>query len=564
MKKILCVMLSLVIVLGLLSACSGKDEPAANGTPADQPAANTPADSQPAQPKPDSKTITVAKTGPLVGLDQHANSDGVSLEVIATLLDGLVTLDAEGNLVPTMAERWDVSDDGLTYTFYLRDAQWSNGTPVTAADFEYSWKRNVDPATASNYNYEAVTAGIKNAEAIINGEMASSELGVTAKDDKTLVVELDHIVPFFTAMLIRCSFMPLNQEFVESQGDNYGKSPESIISCGPYVLTYWDYANNVTVSKNETYWNASNIGIDEINFRTVADQQTAAMLFQSGEVDFAEISGDLVDLYANDPSFSKVQEVHVAYIMANIDKNEMLQNVNLRRALAMAYNKEAIADQVMKNGAVAANFLVGYKLCTGPDGKEFRDTSDTYLTYNAAEAQSCWESAKQELGVESLELKLTHYDDSVSIAVSEYIAAQIEENLPGISIILDTQPKKNAIEMGQNGDFDLFLFRWGPDYKDPLAFLELLKSDASYNWGKYNNAEFDNIITETKTGSLAGDAAGRWEELKRAEKILLADDVGVFPVYQNGLAVLINQSIHNLDVRNVGVTYNYRIVTMDN
>ena len=123
-----------------------------------------------------------------------------------------VTLDAEGNLVPTMAERWDVSDDGLTYTFYLRDAQWSNGTPVTAADFEYSWKRNVDPATASNYNYEAVTAGIKNAEAIINGEMASSELGVTAKDDKTLVVELDHIVPFFTAMLIRCSFMPLNQE----------------------------------------------------------------------------------------------------------------------------------------------------------------------------------------------------------------------------------------------------------------------------------------------------------------------------------------------------------------
>ena len=233
MKKILCVMLSLVIVLGLLSACSGKDEPAANGTPADQPAANTPADSQPAQPKPDSKTITVAKTGPLVGLDQHANSDGVSLEVIATLLDGLVTLDAEGNLVPTMAERWDVSDDGLTYTFYLRDAQWSNGTPVTAADFEYSWKRNVDPATASNYNYEAVTAGIKNAEAIINGEMASSELGVTAKDDKTLVVELDHIVPFFTAMLIRCSFMPLNQEFVESQGDNYGKSPESIISCGP-------------------------------------------------------------------------------------------------------------------------------------------------------------------------------------------------------------------------------------------------------------------------------------------------------------------------------------------
>ena len=151
----------------------------------------------------------------------------------------------------------------------------------------------------------------------------------------------------------------------------------------------------------------------------------------------------------------------------------------------------------------------------------------------------------------------------MSIAVCEYIAAQIETNLPGITIELDTQPKKNAIALGQSGDFELFLFRWGPDYKDPLAFLELLKSDATYNWGGYSNPDYDEMITETKTGSLAGDAEGRWQVLKDAEKLLLDTDCGVFPVYQNGLAVLINPAIHNLDVRNVGVTYNYRLVTMD-
>ena len=568
--KVVALLLALCMTVAAFAGCASTPAastetaaPSTDSAATTAPEADSTETAAPEESSDSFKSITVAKTGPLVGLDQHAYSDGVSLEVIATLFDGLVTLDADGNLVPTMAESWDVSEDGLTYTFHLRDAQWSNGTPVTAHDFVYSWRRNADPATASQYNYELVTAGVKNAEAIINGEMDPTELGVSALDDKTLVVELDHVVPFFTAMLIRCSFMPLNQEFVEAQGDNYGKTPESIISCGPYVLTYWDYANNVTVTKNETYWNAENIDIDEINFRTVTDQQTAAMLFQSGEVDFAEISGELVDLYENDPAFSKVQEVHVAYIMPNIANNEYLQNANLRRALALAYNKEAIADQVMKNGAVAANFLVGYKLCVGPDGKEFRDTSPTYLNYNAEEAATYWEAAKAELGIDSLELELTHYDDTVSIAVSEYIAAQIEENLPGVTILLDTQPKQNAIERGQNGDFDLFLFRWGPDYKDPLAFLELLKSDASYNWGGYNNPEYDEMITETKTGSLAADAEGRWQVLKDAEALLLDTDVGVFPVYQNGLAVLINPAIHNLDVRNVGVTYNYRIVTMD-
>ena len=508
------------------------------------------------------KVLTVAKTSQLVGLDQHAVSDGMSLEVIATLFDGLYTLDADGALVPAMAESYEVSDDGLTYIFHLRDAKWSNGTPVTAADFEYSWKRNVDPETASNYNYEAVTAGIKNAEAIINGEMDPDTLGVTAIDEHTLKVELQQVCPFFTAMLIRCSFMPLNQEFVEAQGDNYAKTPDSIISNGPFVLESWDYANNVTVVKNDLYWNAENIDIDELNFVTVADQQTAAMMYSSGDVDFAEISGALIDQYESDPGFSKVLEVHVAYLMAN-NSVPALQNNNFRKALALSYSKEDIADKVMKNGAMAANYLVGWKCGIGPDGKDFRETSPEFLNYNPELAREYWEKAKAELGIDSISLELTHYDDDVSVAVSEFIAASVEQNLPGVTIVLDTQPKKNAIAKGEAGDFELFLFRWGPDYADPLAFLELLRTGNTNNWSGYSNPEYDEIIDRTKTGDLAADAEGRWVELKRAEKMLLEEDTGVFPVYQNGLGALINPDVTNLDVRNIGTTYNYRIVTIN-
>ncbi len=508
------------------------------------------------------KSLTVAKSGQLVGLDQHAVSDGVSLEVIATLLDGLYTLDADGSLIPTMAESYEVSEDGLTYTFKIREALWSNGTPVTAADFEYSWKRNSDPEIASNYNYELVTAGIKNAEAIIRGEKSPDELGVKALDDRTLMVELEQVCPFFFSMLIRCSFMPLNQEFVESQGSNYAMGPENIISNGPFVLESWDYANNVTVVRNELYWNAENMDIDEINFITVSDQQTAAMMYSNGDIDFTEISGALVDQYQNDPGFSKVTEVHVAYIMVNYDVPE-LNNANLRKALALSFSKEDIANRVMKNGALAANYLVGYKCGIGPDGVDFRSSSPDYLNYNATLAAEYWQKAKEELGIDTLTLALTHYNDDISVAVSEFIAASMERNLPGLNIIIDTQPRQNAIARGQNGDFELFLFRWGPDYSDPLAFLELLRTGSNYNWGGYSNPDFDVIIDATKTGNLANDAEGRWTALKEAERMLLDEDTGVLPVYQNGLAALVNPKVHNLDVRNVGVTYNYRIVSIE-
>lgn len=507
--------------------------------------------------------INVAKLIELQACDQHKVNDGMSNELLTAVLDGLYTLNAKGEADPLMAESYDVSKDGLTYTFHLRDAVWSNGDKVTANDFVFSWRRLVDPKTAAKNSNEAVAAGIKNANAIVKGQMDPSKLGVTAQDDKTLVVQLESVVPYFVTMLIRPAFLPINQAFFEKVGKDFGMKPETTLYNGPFVWTSWDNATNITVRKNEKYWNVKNIGLDGINWKIVKDSQTAALMFENGELDWTEISGDLIGKYASDKRFTKALEVHMWYIIPNF-QNKALANVNIRKALATSYDKETIAKQVMQNGAQAADYLVGYKLCYGPDGKQMRDTTGTYLKYDVASAQTYWKNGLKELGVDSLKLDIMYWDDSASIGQAEFIATQWEKNLPGLTVTLTSLPKTSANAKADSDKFDLYLFRWGPDYKDPMAFLELLANGSSYDKGHYNNAEYNSIITAAREPAMLNNLPARWDSLKRAEQIILGDDAGVFPTVQNGLGMLINPKVHGMEVRNTGLTWNYRFVTEDN
>ena len=427
-------------------------------------------------------SLNIAKLLELQACDPHKVNDGMSNELLTAVYDGLFTLNAKGEIDPLMAESYDLSDDGLTYTFHLRDAYWSNGDKVTANDFVFSWRRLVDKKTAAKNRNEAVAAGIKNANNIVNGDMDPSELGVTAVDDKTLVVELEAIIPYFLGTLIRPAFLPINQSFFEEAGDDFGMTPETTLYNGPFVWSYWDFATNITASKNADYWNAANIDIDEINWKIVKDSQTGALLFENEELDFVEISGDLIEKYSGDPRFTAALEVHMWYLIPNFE-NEQLQNKNIRQALATSYDKEAIASQVMKNGARAADYIVGYNLCYGPDNKQMRDTNGTFLHYDPASAGEYWAKGLQELGTDTLSIDLLYYDDDASISQCEFIASEWEKNLPGIEVTLSCNPKKAALAKQADGEFDVCLFRWGPDYKDPMAFLELFQYGATLQQG---------------------------------------------------------------------------------
>ena len=498
----------------------------------------------------------------VASMDPQIATDGTSFEAIAAITEGLYSVDEAGSPILAMAESVDKSEDGLTYTFKLRDAQWSNGTPVTANDFVFAWRRLVDPAVASEYAFIAGIAGIENAEAITAGEVAPDQLGVTAQDDKTLVVNLDVPVPFFESLMSFPSFLPVNEEFFTNAGDSFGTSPATILGNGPFMITsYEPAATSITLAKSPTYWDASKVNLDGIQYQIIKDSQQAMLSYQNGDLDLAALSGEQVEQFQADPEFHNIMAGYLWYMSPN-QTVKGLENVNLRKAMALSYDKEALAKNVLKDGSIVADFAVPTLLATGPDGKDFRETTGTYFETDKAKALEYWETAKAELGVSELKYVMIVEDTESAINVAQFIQSEIQTTLPGITIELQTMPKKNRVERMQQGDFEIGLTRWGPDYADPMTYLGMWKTGSPNNYGFWSNAEYDAIIDSATKGELAVDVEARWEALKKAEEIAM-DEAVIMPVYQKGDAVMIKTGVEGVEFHSVGINRIYKNATMN-
>lgn len=280
------------------------------------------------------KTVTVANDVELSSMDTCLATDGTSFEAIAATIEGLYTLDADGNAVLAIASDEQVSEDGLTYTFTLRDANWSDGNPVTANDFVFAWRRLADPATASEYAYMIGVAGIKNASAVTNGEMATTELGVSAVDDKTLKVELEYPVPFFNQLMAFPSFYPIREDFYNQFGDQYALTPDALLANGPFKMTAWNQGANYEMVKNETYYDAANVKIDNLNFQVIKDAQSAMVAFEQGTVDYVKLTGEMVEQYKDSPEYTITLGGYLWYMSPNEDVAG-LENQNLQSCLCL-------------------------------------------------------------------------------------------------------------------------------------------------------------------------------------------------------------------------------------
>jgi oligopeptide transport system substrate-binding protein len=435
----------------------------------------------------------------------------------------------------------------------LKDAKWSNGTAVTAKDFVFAWKRLVDPKTASEYAFIAGVAGIKNADDIAAGKKKIDELGVTAKDDKTLVVELSHPVSFFESLMAFPSFLPVNEDFFKQAGDKFATSPATILSNGPFkIKSYEPAATSIEVEKNPDYWDAAAVKLPGIQYQVIKEAQQAMLSYKNGDLDVANLSGEQVEQFKADPEFHTVAEGYLWYISPN-QKIAGLENLNLRKALALSYDKKAIANNILKDGSTPADFAVPALLATGPDGKDFRATTGTYLSTDKAKALEYYNKAKQELGKTSFTYTMIVEDTESAQTVAQYIQSEIQTTLPGVTVKLETMPKKNRVERMEKGDFQLGLTRWGPDYADPMTYLDMWTKGSSNNYGSWSNAEYDSIIKSAKDGDLSLDPAKRWDALKKAEGIVMGEAV-IFPVYQKGSAVMIKKNVTGIDFHSVGVT----------
>lgn len=501
----------------------------------------------------DGLSVVVQFDADLNTMDHDLATDGNSFIMQTMCFSGLTSLDESGVAQPELAESWDVSDDGLTYTFHLvKDATWSDGTPVTAADFVYGWQRLVNPDTASEYAFILDTMHVKNAGAINAGEMDVSELGVKAVDDYTLEVDLDIPCEFLLGLLAFPSLFPLNQAFYEAHADTYAQSPDDMIYCGPYTMTDWQQGNEYTFTKRDDYFNVDEEAAETVTFKFIQDTQSALLAYQQGDIDVVKLQSEQVDQYKDDAGFTNRLTGYLWYISVNFTVDK-LQNDNLRAALAYGIDRDTIVNDVLKDGSIAAEGLIPVDLATGPDGKDFREDAGTITEYDPDKAAEYYAKAKEELGGD-VTIDLLFEDSDASKAVAENIQSQWQTSCPGLTVTLNSKPKKTRLDLMDSQDYEVCLTRWGPDYADPQTYMDLFVStNTANNPGRFADTEYDSLVESAGSGADATDASKRWEDYIAAEKIIVSDDHGVIPVYQNGGAMVINPEIEGIAFHSAGV-----------
>ncbi len=513
--------------------------------------------------KTDTDTFRFANDTDIVGMDSTVVDDAMSFNAITAITDGLTTVDVKGNTIPGIAKSWDVSNNGLTYTFHLRDAKWANGDDVTAQDFVYSWHRIIKNAGNYAYMLGSEGASIKNADSLIDlGTTATDEqlntLGIKATDDKTVVVDLEKNVPYFVGLMSFPCYFPQNQKFVEKCGKNYATKPEYILGNGAYKMTKWIKGNKATFTKNDKYYDAKSVKTKNLEMYLVQDPKTAAQNFDNGKVDYATINSTLVDKYKGKDTFKAIREGYLAYLICNF-KADTTANKNLRHALSYAINRKDLCDNILKDGSQPATGFVPAQLCKSPSGKDFREESGKYVDYDVKKAQEYLDAAKKELGTDTITVDLLYgTDESPMDTFAEYLQGSFTK-LKGLKVNMVATVKKDRIYNREaSGNFQIACTRWAPDYADPTTFLNVLASSNSNNYGKWENAQYNSLLKRAQNET---DVNKRWNELLEAEKVMM-DDMPNIPVVQTGTAALQAKNVKGLVHNTVSTPYVFKYVTL--
>lgn len=558
---------SLLLALGLLLsvflvACGGGDDSSEGTTDETEETTegeSTEGESTEAEGE---KVLNLINGDTIPSMDPSMATDEYGFQFLGATMEGLYRLDENSEPVEGIATEHSVSEDGLTWTFTLReDAVWSNGDPVTANDFVYAWQRAVNPDTGSEYGPYMMGGVIKNATAVNTGEVEVEELGVTAEDDYTLVVELENPTPYFESLTTFGTFLPLNQKFVEEQGDSFATSTDTLLSNGPFTLNNWESTSSSwELVKNEDYWDAETVQLDKMTYEVVKDPQTAVDLYESGEVDRAGVSSDLVDQYATHEDYVVTPETSVFYLKMNQTRNDALANTNIRAAISRAFDKQSLVDVILNNGSIVANGLVPADFTPIPEsGEDFREVSGDLVTYDVEAALEFWEKGLEELGTDSVEIELLGGDAETSKVMNEYIANQLQTNLPGLTVSLKQVPFEQRLDLDTAMDYDLQVAGWGPDYLDPNTFLNLWLTDGGNNKMGFSNSEYDELVNATST-DLATDNVARYENFLEAEKLLF-EEAAIAPIYQSAMAQLVSPKVQGVFVNPFGATYEYKWAT---
>ena len=446
-----------------------------------------------------SGTLNLSTTAPLDTIDI---SKSTGFGQTGNVFESFYRLGKNGKPTAGLAKTGTVSKDGKTWTFKIRDSKWSNGDPIVAQDFVYSWRRSLNPKTASPYAY--LFSGVKNADAIIAGKKSPNALGISAPDKKTVVVKLNRPIAYFRVLMAYPLFGPQNEKVVKKYGNRYATKAQYQVYSGPFKIKGWNGTNDTwSFVKNNDYWDKKVVKLNKINYQVVKSNNTGYQMYQQGKLDLTPLSSEQVKNLKSNQDFTQYPYSLVRFLLYNFkDKNQInraaLNNKNIRLALSLSIDRDVVTKKVLGNGSTLPTGFVANDLASNPKtGEDFakEQSVNNTVDYNSALAKKYWKKGLQEIGQKNLTFDvLSSNDEADSDQLTQYLQSQWTKELKELKINITNIPEKSSDSRAQQGNFDIYLSHWGGDFNDPMTFMQIPMTGTSYNYGKWSNSTYDNLV----------------------------------------------------------------------
>jgi oligopeptide transport system substrate-binding protein len=483
-------------------------------------------------------------------LDPHKTSTNSESNILRDLLEGLVAYNAKAEVVPGAAEKWEVSDDGKLYRFTMRkDAKWSNGDPVKASDFVYSYRRFLKPETGAKY--ANILYPILNAEKVNKGQAKPEELGVKAVDDQTLEIRLEKPTPYFLELLTHQTSFPVHPASVEKLGNDFVK-PGNYVSNGPYVLSEVVPNDHIKSTKNPNYWDAKNVKIDVVNYYPHPDLAAAVRRFQAGELHSTDdLPADQIKSLKERFGKQVVLGPYLGVYALVLNSSKAPYNdVKVRQALSMVIDREFLADEIWGQTMLPAYSLVPPGINNYVAKQPEYDYKDMSPIDREEKAKALLKEAGYGPGGKPLKVEIRYNTTDNHRKTVVAIADQWKRALGVDSSFINTDAPTHFAHLRDGGDFDAARYGWIGDYSDPQNFLFLVESDnKGFNYGKYNNPEYDALMKQAADQT---DLKKRADLLAKAEQIFLKDTPWI-PLMFYGTKNLVSSKVEGFHQNTRGV-----------
>ncbi|WP_274363305.1 peptide ABC transporter substrate-binding protein [Paenibacillus thermotolerans] len=541
-KRSMLALLAIMLMMGVVLAGCGNNNSGETNKPAEN---NTPADGTETDQPAGENEGTAAKAANQVfrmniqteppSLDPALAQDSTSITVMSGIYDGLTRADADGNPQPAIAESWETSEDGLKWTFHLKKGlKWSNGDEVTAHDFEYSWKRTLNPEAETPAPYAYQLYYIKNAAEYNSGDLKDvSQVGVKATDDYTLEVELVNPAPYFLNLTAFITYFPVNQKAVEAN-PAWATEASSIVTNGAFTMKEWSHNDKIVLAKNPNYYDADKVSFTEVQLSMIEEAQTELNLYNTGELDWSgrpngEIPTEQIPVLKNDPNANMtIKGIASTYYYNFNNTVKPFDNVKVRKALSMAINRQLIIDKITLGEQIPAyGFVSG-----GIKGKEktFREevADSQYFQENLEEAKKLFEEGIAESGWDKKQgITIAHNTGEGHKKIATAIADMWSKAF-GVEVKIEQQEWAVFLQNRTNLNYQVARAGWGADYNDPMTFIDMYTSTSGNNDIGFRNEEYDNLVKQAYASQNNDE---RMDLMAKAEKILIGDNYAIMPIY---------------------------------